>query len=237
MGKFTKRLRGFGPLGTAAANILAFITANWVAVVSVLGGLVAALWASAVAFFHRPDVQVGIGISLALLWTLIGVLFLVDRRKPRTVRTHADYRYGLTFEGFIPFYNPDQIDEAVFAIGITLRNFSQHPIRYDVDSFELHLETRSLPKVKKGTLYGYMPRGGGRTSTPGAFKKSDIAEFVGKKTVGTVDLSIVYGHPERPPERRLTISADLTLFFPPDPKPMGFNANIKEEKDEPISNH
>jgi len=236
MAKFIKWLRGFGPLGTAAANILVFLTVNWVAVVSAVTAISLALWSNAVTFFHRPDVEVGIGIFIAVLWTLVGLLFLWDRRKPRTIRAHPDYRYGLTFEGIAPFYNPDQPDEAVFALGIALRNYSNNPIRYDVDSFELHIETRSPPKVKRGVLYGYMPRGGARTSTPAAFRKSDIAEFIGKKTTGTADFSIVYGHPERPPERRLTIATELTLFFHENGS-LGFNANIKEEKDEAISNH
>jgi hypothetical protein len=231
MPKFTW-FGGLGRVGTFIANALAILATNWVVVVSVLLALWASLEDWATAFVTKPSTQTFLIVFLALLWTSIGLVVLADRRKPREVRATQDYRYGLTFEGVVPLYNPTE-NEGTLALGITLRNYSSGPIRYDIDSLDLRIGTRSLPKVEKGILYGHMARGAGRTSMPAAFNKSDIAEFMGKRPTGTLEVSILYGHPEHPPVRRLRIIFDLLFVF--SETNLGFSANIKEEKDEPLS--
>jgi hypothetical protein len=102
MPKFTW-LRSFGPIGNFIANAIVFLTANWGAVVSAVGGLVAALWATALSVFQQSSVQIGIGVFLALLWTIVGIVTLADRHKPRFVRSYQDYRYGLTLKEWSRF--------------------------------------------------------------------------------------------------------------------------------------
>src|ERR1700716_3157835 len=106
MQPLVKFLRGFGSFGTALANAVAFLTANWVVVVSAIGAIIAGAWSTALAFFQTPGVQIS-----------IGVFVLVDRGKPRMVRSYQDYRYGLTFEGLIPSFNQND-EEAALSFGI-----------------------------------------------------------------------------------------------------------------------
>jgi hypothetical protein len=106
MRDFTRWLRGLGPVGTLVANLLAFLTANWGTAVSVAAGLIVALWASAVSLVQNPAVQSGGEVFLVTLWTIVGVLFIFDRTKPRPIRSVPDYRYGLTFEGLNPNIDP-----------------------------------------------------------------------------------------------------------------------------------
>jgi hypothetical protein len=229
-----KWLRGLGPVGTLIANILAFLTANWGTAVSVATGVIVALWASAVSFVHDPAVQAGGEIFLATLWTIVAVLYIFDRTKPRSVRAIPDYRYGLTFEGLFPNIDPLN-DEQWMTFAIQIRNFSQAPIRYIVEKFDVRLGSRALPEPKK-ILTGYLPRGGGKTVSPSKFAKNEVKEFFGKRTKGTAKITITYGHPEEKPLRRLIIDMEITLDLPNENeiRPMGFGVDIIGEQDEAI---
>lgn len=232
MSKLMSWLRSFGPIGTFISTVLAILTANWAVVVSAVGGIIAALWTSAFYFFQQSAVQIGIGVFLASLWTIIGVIVLTDRRKPRLVRSYQDYRYGLTFEGMFPLLEKDN-EEGALQFSLQLRNYSMGPIQYAIEHFDVRIGTRALPKWEGKDKRVYMPRGAGRTSGQVPFKKDDIKEFFGKRVMGTAEFSIAYGHPEESPVRRLTMILELTIAF--NENALGFNANILEEKDEPFN--
>jgi hypothetical protein len=229
-----KWLRGFGGAGAALANAIAFLTANWAVVVTTVVSLWVAASEWATKFVQKESTHVFVFVFLAVLWTWIGILFLRDRRKPRETTPAQDYRFGLTFEGVVPLYTPNS-DPALGFI-LQLRNFSSGPIRYDVKNMDIRIGTRAMPKFTIGTLSAYMARGAGRTSTPEPFKKADIAEFIGKGLVkGTLECSITYGHPEKPPARKLDLSVDLFLEFRADGN-LGFNGNITSEQDVALEN-
>ena len=243
MPKFS-RLRAIGPLGSQLANILVFLTTNWVLVMSTGSGIIVAIWANATAFVQQPAVRSGIVAFLAILWTFIGILVLNDRRRPQQTSPAPDYRYGLTFEGIMVLFFPNHDDALGF--GLNFRNFSPSPVHYHVETCEIRIMSRVAPKIKGGELSSYLARGAGRTSFLTPFKKYDVTEFYGKTTDGTMDFVVTYGAPDEPPVRRLTMSWKLTLQFPtaddiaqftnPGPAPMGFVAVIVSEKDEFISN-
>jgi hypothetical protein len=227
MQRFIGYLRGLGPIGSAIANLITFATTNWVLTVSALIGLWASATESIVTFALNPRVQTAILVFMAVLWTSIGLTYLVDRRRPRFIKPEHDYRYGLTFEGLIPAYNEDG---GSLGIGIQVRNFSSGPIRYTIEEFDVRMGSRALPKIKKGMLTSFMPRGAGRTSVAGMFSAEDLKEFVGKRIEGTVNFSIVYGHPESAPVRRLTMELSVILEMKESP-PIGFGSTIDEESD------
>jgi hypothetical protein len=230
-----KVLRGFGPAGTFVANILAFLATNWVVTMTTIVSVWAGFSAWATDIVQKQGVQTTVIVFLASLWTYIGIVFLADRKKPREIKAAQDYRYGLTFEGMAPIYDSEisNDDDPMLSVGLQLRNYSSGPIRYDIETFDVRIGTRSLPKMKKGLLYGFMPRGGGRFSTNVGFKKSEIQEFMGKRSTGTVEVSISYGHPEHAPSRRLIMLFDLTIEFREGK--LGFSSNIIEERDVPFS--
>lgn len=227
-------LRGLGPLGNLAANGLAFLTANWGTAVSVAAGTGVALWASAIRFFHEPAVQTGGEIFLATLWTIVAVLYIFDRTKPRIVRAAPDYRYGLTFEGIIP--TPDPLNEVEWlGFALQIRNFSQAPIRYEVTEFDLRIGSRALPKPSK-LLVGYLARGSGKAISPSKFSKEEVREFFGRRVKGTAEVAVVYGHPEEKPVRILKIKADITLHLPLEDSGSltAWGADIISENDQPF---
>jgi len=152
------------------------------------------------------------------------------------VKSVPDYRYGLTSEGIIPGLDPNN-EDGWLGFGVQVRNFSQAPIRYTIENFDLRLESRALPKFPIRPI-GYLPRGGGKAIFPPWFKKDHVREFFGRRVVGAVEIIITYGHPEEKPARKLTLKAEITLHLaaegmPPLPIP-AFGANITEEIDEPL---
>jgi hypothetical protein len=197
------------------------------------------LWASftdwAVALIQNPKIQTAAIVFLVVLWTSIGITVLIDRRKPRVTKADQDYRYGLTFEGLMLHLLGTDFDkdDSELGFGIQLRNFSSGPIKYTVEDFDVRVGNRALPRVKKGALIGFMARGSGRTSNSGSFKRSDFSQVIGRRLEGTANLLISYGHPERPPVRRMSISIALILEIP-ESGPIGFGANIIEESDQAL---
>jgi hypothetical protein len=237
------RLRRLGPVGGAIANALTFLTTNWQVVVSVI----AAIGAGAVdwlrALILNAAVIAGAGSFLAVLWTIVAVTVLLDRRRPRSVKTQVDYRYGLTFEGLQPRYTePDlPVPEAgSLNFGLVVRNFTPSPIRYEIENIDIRLGTRAIPRIQAGSMYGFMARGAGRMSTIKGFTKEQLKEFydnADSPTKGSVEVSYLYGPPEGPPERRLKLFMEIYVAIVQHGKSLGWSDSIVVERDEPLSPH
>lgn len=245
MASLQKFLRGLGPLGSLLANLLSFLTTNWVLTMSTLVGFAASLSDWAVEFVERPGVRTFVFVSIAALWTAIGVTVLIDRRRPRAVSTHPDYRYGLVFEGFLPNFNPTNSgmpDAGGLNFSIQTRNFSPVPIKYALESCDVRIGSRTHEKYEPNKVSGHMARGAGRQARVAGFPPGTLDEYFGKDLVkGTADFSICYGPPDGPPVRRLRLSLDLYLIFPKDGAVdvskgigLGYNDGIKLEIDEPL---
>jgi hypothetical protein len=234
------RLRGLGPLGNALATSLTFLTTNWQIVVSVIAATAAGAvdWLRAIAL--NPTTIAGVGAFLAVLWTIIGITVLIDRRRPRTIRTHPDYRWGLTFEGFEPRYT--RLDAKVPEPGslhfmLSLRNYLPYPIHYEFDHLDIRIGTRAIQRIQSGALAGFMPRGGSRTSTIRGFVQSELKEFYGRTEAvkGSAEFSVIYGPPEGPPERRLKMAIDIHVLLLDDGNSFGWQENIISDADEEYS--
>jgi hypothetical protein len=239
MPKFN-RLRGLGPLGTATANILTFITTNWGLAVSVIvaAGAASIDWLRDLAL--TPATYVGIGVFLAVLWTTIGITVLIDRRRPRIVQTHTDYRWGLTFEGFLTRYigaSDPSPEPGALHFGVLLRNYLPGPVRYEFEHIDIRIGTRAIPRILPGTLFGFMTRGAGRTSTIRGFVQGELKEFWNKTeaTIGSAEFWITYGPAEGPPVRRLKMRLETHMLILQDGNAFGWQDNIISEIDEPFS--
>lgn len=231
MEKLLSWLKKYGPLGSAVSTAIGLLSAQWILAISVVLGLVAAAWTTANEFVRLPAVQTGAATFLAVLWTFIGLDTVLRRKKAVIVRTEQDYRYGLTMEGIFPNYIPDDPHETL-TFALLIRNFSTAPIKYEIEEFDVRIGNRALPKIQKGRLKGYLPRGGGKRSAPGTFSQDDIKDFVGKKVTGTIEIKVLYGHPEREPVRRLKINLDMILQI--NPPAIMYGDNITEESDEAL---
>jgi hypothetical protein len=203
-------LRSLGSTGTAVANILAVLTANWPLVVSALAGLAAGsiAWLRDIAL--NPVTFVAATTFLIVLWTIIGICVLIDRRRPRVVRSHLDYRYGLTFEGLSPIYlsaTANIIRAGSMQLNITVRNYT-----------------------------GFLARGASRSSKNVPFTADDLREFYGKPdTKGLAEFWITYGPIDGPPERRLKMTIEFFIALSEDGAQLGYADNIVEDEDEPIA--
>lgn len=122
----------------------------------------------------------------------------------------------------------------------SVRNFTQSPIRYEIENVDIRLGTRVVPRVLPGTVYGFMARGAGRISTFMGFNKEELTEFYKYNTLenyakGTVDISYLYGPPEGPPERRFRVSIEFYLLMINDGESVGWQDSIISERDEPFT--
>jgi hypothetical protein len=232
------RLRGLGPFGNALANLLGLLTVNWGIAVSAAAGIAAALMSDLREVALNPITYVGVGAFLTVLWTIIGITVLVDRRRPRTIRAHVDYRYGLTFEGIQPRYLPPQNvgfpNSGSLSFSISTRNFLQHPIHYVVEHIDIRLGTRAIPRIRSGNLTGYLSRAAGKTISIQGFSQAELQEFYDADPArGTVEFAIVYGPPEGPPERRLKMEIEFYVILREGGNSIGWQENILSEADEP----
>ena len=243
MASLQRFLRGLGPIGSFIANILSFLTVNWVVTVTTLISLWASLSDWAVAFVNAPGTRTFAFVFLVLLWTWIGLTVLIDRRRPRSVSTYPDYRYGLVFGGLTPNFVPTNTtmpEPGGLQFAVQLQNFSPVPIKYVLENFDIRIGSRTHEKYEPNSLSGYMARGSGRQARLLGFPSGTLNEFFGKEaTKGTADISLCYGPPDGPPVRRLRISLELHLVFPKDGAAvdgvgLGYGDSIKSEVDEPM---
>jgi hypothetical protein len=225
-------LRGLGSIGNLIANVLVFLTTNWGVVVSAVVALYVAVsdWATGIA--NSPTTHAVALTFLVLFWFYIGVVFLIDRNKPRLIRSDQDFAYGLLQDGVVPSYLPTLDPEKVLQFGIRFRNFTAGPLRINFEKFEVLIGTRTLPR-HKGTASSLIPRGGARVVSANPFSQSDLAEYQGKAVSGTIEMSVTYGHPEKKPVRRFKTLLHIQLSFKR-PDSLGYADAILEESDEPI---
>jgi hypothetical protein len=101
-----KWLKKFGSAGNFISTLVTLVTANWGIALSAAAAVAAVVWTQLTSIVENQRVQIGIGVFLAVLWTIVGITALIDRKRPRKVQTHHDYRYGLTFEGISPNFTP-----------------------------------------------------------------------------------------------------------------------------------
>jgi hypothetical protein len=230
----------------AAGWLASVFPTVWAAVLTALGSVVLLLLTEGAKLLSNPEFLGAALLFVLVLWSYIALVWLWTR-KPRDV---VALRHGITFEGVTATFNP-ATPEAALSFALNIRNFCPVPIRYYVESFDVKIETRTLPKkYESRSLQGFLSRGAGRVSSAVPFTFDHIKEFLGRRLDGSLDFSIIYGDADRQPVRRLTMSIQLFLQFPalPTPLPMlpnasiaqgmfplGFGHNIQSENDEPMN--
>lgn len=231
-----------GWLATSLAWIASVFPNVWVVILTSVAATSVLIFTVGIRWLESPALHSAILVFLAVLWTLIGIIWLRERRKPVEIFPLRDYRYGLTFQGIVPTLDLNN-DDGALQMGIAFQNYSPGPLRYEVEKFAVWIDTRSLPETDNSFIPIFMPRGAGRTSNGRPFKKMHIKEFLGRRCEGTLSFSIAYGDvDDSRPSRRLKMSFTTYFVFPSDeavinngmPPPFGFNAIITKESDELI---
>lgn len=205
-----EKLQRSGKLGNFFVTAVTLITTNWVLVMSFIAAVFAYLNNFVKSIVANQDFKNSAQLFLIVVWTFIGLLWLSDRKKPKLMANFKDYQYGLTWEGFICGIDVKN-DEKFFGINMQARNFLPNPLKYTVEDIDLRIGNRTIPRYESGKLTSIMPRGAGRQSGIGLFAKSDVESFFNKTVEGTVEVSVVYGHPDLPPTRRFTVLCSINL--------------------------
>ena len=129
-----------------------------------------------------------------------------------------------------PFTHPPD-NEAALQLGVRLRNYTDGPLRFRVEQFEMNIEESALPH-RQG-IDSFIPRGGTRVYKMAPFTQSDLKGYQNRKVISEIKLSIAYGHPDRQPVRRLKTMLELRLDLTQSGS-LGCADSILEERDEAI---
>jgi hypothetical protein len=224
-----------GWLASAIGWLATVLTTPWAIVVgSIIATIVAAL-TTGLVWLEKPSVHAVAFTFVVVLWTWIALVLLATRKQ----KDAKLLRYGITFEGVVPNLAPNST-EHLLQIGVALRNFTQAPLKYTIEVFDVQIDSRTLPKYKKDSLSAVLSRGAQRISSNISFKYDHLKEFLGKRVEGTMELHLRYGDADKTPVRRLKMSFSLILEFPVLPPVdgqipnFGFSAAIIDESDEPL---
>jgi len=173
------------------------------------------------------------GFPLALLIPLTVVaagatVYLVNQVVALFSRFREGYAYGLAYEGPYMAFNP-QSDDANLQLGVTIRNVTANPLRYTVDRFDVVVGDRTIVAPVIFSTGGIIPRGCTRTYFYPPFKREQIQQFMVGTVQGSITVEFLYGHPDGPLVRRLTMKLLINLKLN---DPVGLRDLILSESDE-----
>jgi hypothetical protein len=219
-------LRSLGPLGSAAANVLAILTTNWVLVVSAALAIFTALEAWTIALVQNLAVRSAAEVFIAALWTIIGLRVLAQSKRPQEVKIAHEYAYSIIIENMTPIFN--DTEDFAFALAINFRNVGAGPLRVKLDELRVILGDRTLPDSPSPPEL-ILPRLAPKAFKSGGFKREAISGTM----TGSVFFSILYGPPDGAFARRFSFRAKLHVIEPKDGKGLGYADEVLEEKDSP----
>jgi hypothetical protein len=216
MKDFKKLLRGLGWIGKAILFVGAAITTNWAIVLSSIAAATALTSKWAANLVASQQTHTAVFVFLSVLWSLIGVVWLKDRNKPIKIARTGHLEWGLTQAGFQMGYNPEN-EAAALQLSVILSNSAGVALRWEIENFSAQIRSRTV-RLPGGSLpSGVLPWGPTQRAfalTP--FPKSEVQDFFGKRTPGTIELSIAYGFVDGPMKRRLktTFNCEFLLGEP-----------------------
>jgi hypothetical protein len=163
----------------------------------------------------------GIAGSLWIAW------WILPPRSGSAKEPSIDYAHSLAFQGLQ--HSLDTGNSAnTYEVRLILRNTSAGPVKYRVEKYECTIDsiivkaTHAMGNViSKDGIGAFYPNIG--------YSKGQYAALKDRST-GTLELTIAYGHPDKPPCRRLYKLLRLDFFK----KKKTLNWTVLNESDEPI---
>jgi len=182
---------------------------------------------------YLPIVLIGM-FSFALgIWILNGVIWISRQKRPSKQRIAFDYSYSLTLTDIFPsLYLTDQ--DSTLELRPRFKNASNRAFMYKFERLEFRIEDRFARGEPKGAI---LAANTSLTVIPGfGFNRAAWDSFK-DRTGGSVEFTIVYGHPEYGFSRRATKTVHLDLFTTKTDQVQAVNINwtIQKEDDEEIS--
>jgi hypothetical protein len=173
------------------------------------------------------------GFPLALLIPLTVVaagatVYLVNQAVALFSRFREGYAYGLAYEGPYMAFNPHS-DDATLQLGVIIRNVSVNPLKYTAQRFDVVVGDRTIVAPVIFSTGGVIPRTCTRTYFYAPFKREQIQQFMIGNVQGSITFEFLYGHPDGPHVRRLTMKLFISLKLN---DPVGLRDLILSESDE-----
>lgn len=175
-------------------------------VLAVMGAVGAGYWAYLTQWGYLPIALTFLGVFVAAIWGINGILWMQGRNRPSKARITFDYSYGLNLDGLGVGFEPDNENNAL-QFWLQLRSHTNGPVKYSVEKFRTTVEDRFIDIPR--TVTGILPRAGQITIYPGSGLKKEAIDAFKNRFYGTIEYSILYGHPEDALSRRW--SRTLTL--------------------------
>lgn len=166
-------------------------------------------WAFISKWGYLPTALVALGVFVAGIWGLNGIIWLRRQRRPSKEHVTFDYSYGLALEEVVPSLDLTNINNTL-EIRLKIRNHATGPIKFLVEEFHTTIEDRFWTTPVQ--FNGVLPRMGAITLFPGGGFKKDAFDRFEERTKGRLKFSILYGHPDDKLSRRTTKILNLNIF-------------------------
>lgn len=182
---------------------------QWAVIVSAITATAFGFWAWSAKFAHLPIGIIALVAFAVTMWTINGVIWYANQRRPSKARITFDYSYGLMLEGIQPALDVEN-DVNRLEFRLQVRNAATGPIRLRVEKFRVTIEDRfyEMPQPVPAIL----PRASPLTVFPGGGFNKAAYEAFQPRTQGRLEMSILYGHPEDQMSRRADKVLALHLF-------------------------
>jgi hypothetical protein len=207
-----------------------FFFHQWVLITSALLAIGSAFWTWSVEKSYLPVFLVGLGVFVATIWGLNGIVWLQRQKRPSKQRVSFDYNYGLALETVHPSLDADNVDNHL-EFRLVFRNVANGPIKLLVETFSAVIEDR-MANTKPGQSV-IIPRASSLTIFPGGGFNEKAYDGFKTRTSGTITFSILYGHPEYGYSRKAekTVSVELFKRVEKKKKVASINWYIRRESD------
>jgi hypothetical protein len=192
--QWLERLRHIRLVAWSLSILHSATVINWVFMMSILTGIGAAIW----GFFSQWDwLSIALGALVAfgaMLWLINQAIWLLTRTRPLKSRTVYDYSHGLALDGLHTGKDETKPD-AMFQVGLRLRNATAFPMKYDVEAIEVVLRDRTIRTPNFTNKGGTLPAHSATLFFYPPFTKA-VMDELGTGCEGAVRYSIRYGHPD-----------------------------------------
>ena len=189
-------------------EIIHWLTAQWSVVVSATLSIGAAYWAWATQWGYLPVALVALGVFVASIWGLNGILWLRRQSRPSRARISFDYSYGLPLENVVGSLDPENKDNTL-EIRLVVRNVASGPAKVLLEKMRVTIEDRF---VEVTNIPFVLPRDLRLTVIPNAGFKLEAYRKFKDRTTGQLEYSMLYGHPSEAYSRRATKTLQLDVF-------------------------
>ncbi|MCI0556689.1 MAG: hypothetical protein L0287_37595 [Anaerolineae bacterium] len=189
----------------------------------------ASYWAWVSQWGYFPIALTGLGVFVATIWGINGIIWARRQSRPSKARMAFDYSYGIALDEVIPAHDEGN-EMNCLEFRFQIRNVAPGPMKYKAERIDVIIGDRIRTSRD---IVGILPRNSWIQLKIGGFEKT-MVNALDDRTVGTHEFSIIYGHPQDEYSRRAKKKIRFDLVKK-DGKVTGAPWVILEENDDPIA--